>query len=271
MAAVNLAATAEQAVYVDCDVEEPNGHLFFNPSGNKVTPVSISVPQVTEEQCTGCRQCVSFCRFNALAYVTQRLLVFEEICHACGGCALICPEGAITEKPREIGRVEAGMSGDVRVFTGFLNPGEAAGIPVIHQLLKMIPSGSRTFLDCPPGSACNVMESIQAADYCLMVAEPTLFGYHNLMMVHQLVRLFQKPHGILLNKCLPGENLSEMYAWEQKIPIIGRIPYERRLGALHAQGSILVQADASYRKRFSDVMECLEQEVSHETAIGSQR
>ena len=271
LAAVNLAAAAGRAVYVDCDVEEPNGHLFFKPSGIKTTPVAVHVPQVTDELCTGCRQCVSFCRFNALAYIGQRVMVFEDICHACGGCALVCPEAAITEKSREIGRIEIGHTGRIQVLTGILNPGEAAGVPVIRHLLEQIPEDSLTLIDCPPGSACSVMESIQEADYCLLVAEPTIFGLHNLMMVHELVTLFGKAHGVLLNKCLEGENPSETYAHEKKISVVGRIPYDHHVGDLNARGKILVHEEKTFSDLFAALLKRVKEEVSHEAAVGAQR
>ena len=269
LAAVNLAAVAVKSVYVDCDVEEPNGRLFFKPADIKTTPVTVRIPQVSEELCSGCRRCVSFCRFNALAYISQRVMVFEDICHSCGGCALICPERAITEKSVEIGRLEMGVSGQTQILTGILHPGKTTGVPVIRQLMKQVPDEEPVFIDCPPGSACSVMESIQSADYCLLVAEPTIFGLHNLIMVHDLVKLFNKPHGILLNKCLEGENPSEKYACEQRIPVLGRIPYSHHLGDLNARGLILVHEDRGFHNFFTSLLKRVEGEVSHETAFGA--
>jgi len=201
LVSVNLAAAADKALYIDCDVEEPNGYLFFKPEGVETEKISIRLPAVYEDRCNGCRKCVEFCKFNALAYVGNRLIVFDEVCHSCGGCMLVCPEKAIYERDKLIGEVQRGRSEKVTVITGILNTGEASGIPIIKRLLE---AGDReeselTFIDCPPGSACIVMESIKKADYCILVAEPTLFGAHNLNMVHELVELFDKPYGVVLN------------------------------------------------------------------------
>ena len=135
LVSVNLAAVAGDAVYIDCDVEEPNGHLFFRPKGVCSKPVSVKIPVVDEKRCIGCRACVEFCKFNALAYIKDTLLVFEELCHSCGGCLLFCPEHALTEKERIIGEVQYGTSEKVKVITGRMNTGEASGIPIIKKLL----------------------------------------------------------------------------------------------------------------------------------------
>ena len=193
---VNLAAVSEQAIYIDCDVEEPNGHLFFKPKNVKIEKIYVGVPVVDYAICDGCRICVDFCRFNALAYIKEKLIVFNEVCHSCGGCILLCPHDALTERKRIIGEIETGMSDNVKVITGRLNIGEESGIQIIKKTLGYVKNKTDLiFIDCPPGSGCSVMESIKDADYCILVAEPTLFGTHNLNMVFDLVNLFEKPFG----------------------------------------------------------------------------
>ncbi|MGE4354531.1 MAG: 4Fe-4S binding protein, partial [Oscillospiraceae bacterium] len=185
LVSVNLASAAGKAVYIDCDVEEPNGHLFFKPEVSSEEDVTVKIPVVDENRCSGCRKCVDFCKFNALAFIKNKPFLFEEVCHSCGGCALLCPEKAISEKETVIGKVRKGLSLGVAVATGIMNTGQASGIPIIKRLLSEIPSADAVpvFIDCPPGSACIVMESIKDADYCILVAEPTIFGVHNLSMV----------------------------------------------------------------------------------------
>ena len=269
LVSVNLAAAAKESVYIDCDVEEPNGHLFFKPVDVKTEKISLKIPVVDANLCNGCRKCVDFCKFNALAYINKKLIIFEEICHSCGGCVLFCPEKALTEKEKAIGEVQRGFSENVAVFTGILNTGEASGIPIIKKLLDGTSAGREmTFIDCPPGSACIVMESIKDADYCIMVAEPTLFGVHNLNMVYELIKLFEKPHGVVLNKCLEGENPSEKLCLEKGIKILGKIPFDQELGAINSNALILVREDEKYRELFSSLLQIVTEEVGHhETAI----
>lgn len=270
--AVNLAAVAKTATYIDCDVEEPNGHLFFKPEDVQEEEVVVKIPQVDKERCNGCRKCVEFCNFNALAYAKE-LIAFEEICHSCGGCVMVCPEKALTEKERVIGKIQKGTAGHVRIYTGILNTGEPSGVPIIKKLLaeENPEANKRVFIDCPPGSACIVMESIKDADYCILVAEPTLFGVHNLNMVYELVRLFKKPLGVVLNKCLEEENPAEKFCFEKNIKVLSRIPFDNELGILNSNAEIAVRKSEKYRAMFSSLLATVIKEVHHETASDSQR
>lgn len=246
--AVNLASAAGRAVYIDCDVEEPNGRLFWKPENITVTPVSTLLPSFDAEKCTGCRRCVSFCRFHALLYIKGAPTVFPEVCHSCGGCLLACPESAVRETPREIGAVEEGTHGGVRVVTGVLHPGEASGIPVIHQALKR--AEGLTVIDCPPGSACGVLESIRGADVCVLVAEPTAFGFHNFQMVHELVSLLRKPRGVVVNKRAAPYPPLEAYCRERGLPVWDEIPWDPALGKLLADNQIASERSPAYGERF---------------------
>lgn len=251
---VNLACVAEKAVYVDCDVEEPNGHLFLKPEITEKQSVSVTVPEIDMSKCTSCRKCVDFCKYNALALLKDKLMIFYEVCHSCGGCILFCPAKALRKKQREIGTIEAGISDNVTVLTGCLNTGEVSGVPVIKGLMEKLPEKDTIVIDCPPGSACIVMESIREADYCILVAEPTLFGAHNLAMVYELVKLFDKPFGVVLNKCLPGENPSEKFCRENQINILSEIPYDEALGRLNAKGLVAVRESGQYHALFHNLL-----------------
>ncbi len=264
LVSVNLAAAAKAATYIDCDVEEPNGHLFFKPEGIQEEEISVKIPKVDNELCNGCRKCVDFCKFNALAYIKNKLIVFDDVCHSCGGCILVCPERARTEKAKFIGQIKKGVSGEVAVWTGVLNTGEATGVPIIKKLLEESSEvDKQTFVDCPPGSACIVMESIKDADYCILVSEPTLFGVHNLNMVYELVKLFNKPFGVVLNKCLEEENPAEKYCLENNIKILGRIPFDNELGTLNSNAEIAVNKNEEYRELFFSLLDTVTKEVQY--------
>lgn len=299
----NLAALLPSAVYVDCDVEEPNGHLFLKPTGLMEEEVKVPVPVVNEALCTACRTCVDFCRYNALALIGQKVKVFADICHSCGGCALFCPEKAIHETGRSIGTVRRGtyramaprggmetgqgwqaghnteanhgacLSGSLEqnpFYSGRLNPGEASGVPLIEAVLRMVDEqasiseqvnnaekkSQTVIIDCPPGSACVVMESIKDADFCLLVAEPTIFGAHNLQMVHELVTLFNKPHGVLLNKDVPDEiNPSAEFCQQNNVAVLGSIPYSHEVASINARGGLAVHESENMRELFLGLAE----------------
>lgn len=282
---VNMAAASKSATYIDCDVEEPNGYLFFKPEEIVEENVSVKIPEVDKELCSGCRKCVDFCKFNALAFIKKAPIVFGDICHSCGGCSLLCPENAITEKDKVIGKIEKGKSQGIDIYTGILNTGEVSGVPIIEKLLEENRKSSSngevsnniegnerlSIIDCPPGSACIVMESIKDADFCVLVAEPTAFGAHNLEMVYELVSLFGKPFGVVLNKCLDGENPSEEFCKEKGIKILGRVPFEKELGELNSNAKIAARESERYNKLFKNILETVKGEVQHERASYTER
>lgn len=252
---VNLAAAAKKAVYIDCDVEEPNGRLFFKPDDIEETDVTTGLPEFDAEKCTGCRACVDFCRFHALVYIKDKPKVFSEVCHACGGCSLVCPNDAVKEKQRVIGKIEKGHSGQVEVVTGVLNLGEASGVPVIQTALKEGSQENSTIIvDCPPGSACSVVESISDVDYCLLVAEPTAFGFHNFCMVHELASLLEKPCGVVINKYDNEYPPLEEYCIQHKLPVLMRIPYEKDIAVNVSAGNILSLKSTEYMAEFQKLL-----------------
>ena len=271
MVAVNLAVSAGNAVYIDCDVEEPNGRLFLKPEHVTETPVCTRLPKFDGDRCSGCRACVDFCRFHALVYIKGVPKLFADVCHSCGGCMLVCPEQAISEMDSPVGHIEQGHHGPLQVITGVLNTGEASGVPVIHSALKAgfaaaqtaVPSAEApaadgfplTIIDCPPGSACSVMESIADADCCLLVAEPTAFGFHNFRMVWELATLLGKPCGVIINKMDAPFELLESFCREQKLPVLMRIPFSQKLARLAAEGGIPVESDPEFAADFAELLE----------------
>ncbi len=250
--AVNLAAAAGECTYIDCDVEEPNGYLFWKPENVVIHTVSTLLPSFDEEKCVGCRKCVDFCKFNALVFIKERPMLFSEVCHSCGGCKLVCPERAVTEVPKSVGALEIGNRGEVKVVTGILNTGEASGVPIIRSALSQ--AEGLTILDCPPGSACSVMESIMDADYCVLVVEPTAFGFHNFKMVYELVTLLGRKCGVVINKETECYQPLETFCLENHLTILARIPYNPELAKRIAKGEIAYYIDGDEKLRFDDLV-----------------
>ncbi|NLC66019.1 MAG: ATPase [Clostridium sp.] len=261
--ATNLARVAGKSVYLDCDIEEPNGHLFLNGPILKEDEVALPIPKVKDELCNGCKDCVEFCRFNALSYVSNKVMVFDKICHSCGGCKIVCPQNAICEEDKVIGHIESRLYKETSVFTGRLIPGEESGTSIIHDLYNKIKDENSTVIvDSPPGSACIVMDSIKDADFCLLVAEPTIFGAYNLEMVHKLVKMYKKPHGVVLNKSSDDFNCSRAYCIENNIQIFADIPFDKNLGKLNAEGKLVIEHNIEAKKLFSDLLERIIKELN---------
>lgn len=266
LVSVNLAAVAKKSTYIDCDVEEPNGHLFFRPENVEESYISVDVPSVNMDLCNGCRKCVDFCKFNALAYIREKLIIFEEICHSCGGCMILCPEAALSERKRVIGKIQKGKWGQVSVHTGILNIGEVSGVPIIQELLsdKSLGADELVIIDSPPGSGCLVMDSIKDADYCILVAEPTIFGVHNLKMVLDLVNLFQKPFGLVINKYVGEYSPLDELCREKGIELLERIPYDHELGKLASNAKIAAVEDKKYNDLFNNLLDKITGVIGHE-------
>jgi MinD superfamily P-loop ATPase len=265
---VNLAEVASPSVYIDCDVEEPNGHLFFKPDWQKTEEIQRQIPVIDGSKCDLCQKCVEFCRFNALAAVADKIMVFDKICHSCGGCQIVCPQNAITETNKTIGEVRQGQAKGVKVLSGIMKVGESSGVPIIEALLREgreleKKSGQElvSIIDCPPGSACTVMESIKDADYCVLVAEPTIFGVHNLNMVRELVKVFNKPHGVVINKAIKGESIAEAYCSEKSLKLLYNIPFNKEMGRLNSDGQIVSRISAEYRGIFEELYEIIKGEL----------
>ncbi len=260
LVSVNLASVAKKATYIDCDVEEPNGNLFFNPTKEFGKLVTVKKPVVDDALCDGCHICVDFCAFNALALIGNRLMIFDDICHSCGGCLHVCPQKALSEQESPVGEMSIGQSGTVRSISGYMNIGESSGVPIIAELLKHKDDGL-TIIDAPPGSSCLVTESVRLSDFCILIAEPTIFGSHNLAMVYSLVSLLGKPCAVVLNKTMEGGNPSEEFCIKNSIPIIGRIPFDKKLGSLNSVGKIVAREDEHYHEVFSSILKKALEEV----------
>lgn len=258
---VNLAAAAEQAVYIDCDVEEPNGRLFLRPREVRQRAVTTPLPTFDGARCDGCRRCVDFCRFHALVYVKGKPMVFPDVCHACGGCALVCPQGAVREEARTVGAVETGVRDGIQVVTGILNTGEASAVPVIRAALAAgLGQEDTTIIDCPPGSSCSVMESVEKADYCVLVTEPTAFGLHNLRMVQEMVTLLGKPWGVVLNKAEGDYPPLEQFLRETGGTILASIPFSPELAALGAGGKLACRRSPEFKVLLQGLLTRLREE-----------
>ena len=251
----NLFNVLDNSIYIDCDVEEPNGHIFFEDSSFRQYPVTKMIPEIDNEKCSACRKCIDFCRFGSLIMIMDQVYFLDEMCHSCGGCAMVCPENAIKEVPKEIGKIEERSSAGKSVYTGRLNIGEASGTGIIKELLKKGSPDRVTVVDCPPGSDCSVIESIQQADFCILVGEPTVFGIHNLDMVAELLKIFSKPFGIVSNKVFEEENMVKNYADKNRIPLLEQFFFDKELGRTNSNGILITDTIPEYRNRFSQLYE----------------
>ncbi len=253
--AVNLAMVGGGCQYLDCDVEEPNGHIFLKPEIEKTEEVNKLIPEIDLDKCTYCHKCSQACAYHALAVLPDRVLVFPELCHSCGLCVWICPEQAISEKGIPVGVVETGVSGDIRFGQGRLQVGEPMAVPVIHAVKKEISTEGDAILDVPPGTSCPVVQSVLGSDFCLLVTEPTPFGLHDLKLAVETVRKLGVRFGVVLNRADIGDDETDRYCREEEIPIMMRIPYDRAIAEAYSKGVMVVKARPEYVPAFKQLFE----------------
>jgi MinD superfamily P-loop ATPase len=241
LVATNLAAVAKQALLVDLDVEEPNSHLFFQVKEQSESTVSRKVPYIDKEKCTLCGNCAKVCEFHAIASLPGSILVFEELCHGCGACSRFCPEGAIEERDHSIGEIVHSRAEGLRgLIYGRLRIGEAAASNLIKLVKKEIPHDGLTIIDCPPGTACPAVESMRGSDLCVLVTEPTPFGFHDLKLALAATEKLRIQHVVLVNKKgLPGIDIEE-FCSRKGIPIVAEIPHARAIAEKYSEGRLLV-------------------------------
>jgi MinD superfamily P-loop ATPase len=258
--AVNLALSLPKGTVqlIDCDVEEPNSHLFLSPTIHQVTSVGIPVPRIDESKCTYCGKCAKVCEYHAIAVILKTVLVFDELCHGCGACSYFCPEEAISEVEREIGIVQEGSANGIPFANGVLNVGEPMASPLIRKAKEKIQEDKIVILDAPPGTACPVIETVKGSDLCILVTEPTPFGLNDLELAVGMLQKLHIPMGVVINKADIGDRKVWDYCHSENIPIFAEIPMDRQIAESYSKGIPIVVENSSYVGQFLSLFEKVE-------------
>ena len=253
---VNLARVLGSDVrLLDCDVEEPNVHLFLKGSMTKEEIVTIPIPEVNESLCDGCGDCGKFCEYHAIVTFGTAPLVFPEMCHGCGGCTMVCPQKAIREIDKRIGVVETLKAGNITLIQGRLDVGSAMAPPLIREVKANLQNGVHAILDAPPGTSCPVIATLRETDFVVLVTEPTPFGLHDLKLAVDMVRELGIPFGVVINRVGVGDERVHVYCNEENIPIILEIPDDRRIAEAYSRGELIVESLPEYRGLFLSLIE----------------
>lgn len=262
--ATNLAWLAAQngrtVAYLDCDVEEPNGHIFLRPQIEEDRRIEKLVPEVDAARCTHCGRCAEVCRYGAIASLPEQTMIFADLCHSCGGCVLACPTKAIRERPRTIGQLRIGHSGEVRFLEGLLNVGEAMSPPAIRAVKSAAPPADLTILDAPPGTSCPVVETVRGCDYVVLVTEPTPFGLHDLTLAVEMVRAMKVRFAVVINRADAGDDRVRAYCEQNRIPVLAEIPDDRAVAAAYSRGHIICQAVPAMRSCIAALLDRITRE-----------
>lgn len=247
--------------FLDCDVEEPNAHLFLKPTLEESKEVFLQIPSINHDKCNHCKKCVNFCAFNALADIGEKILVFEEICHGCGGCTLVCPEKTIVEKPKMIGKVQWGDAQGIPFGQGILAIGSPMAPPVIKNTKGLVKDNKLVIIDAPPGTSCPMINTVYGTDYCILVTEPTPFGLNDLKLAVGVLQELKIPHGVIINRAGIGDNKLEEYLENEDIPLLMKIPFHREYAACYAQGHLLVDKFPILKEEFQKVIKKIQRQV----------
>ncbi|OGD78790.1 MAG: hypothetical protein A2Y64_07855 [Candidatus Coatesbacteria bacterium RBG_13_66_14] len=242
--AMHLARHSGSVTYLDADVEEPNRFLFLRPEIKIEERMAVPVPALKTGVCSGCGECRRLCAYGAILDLEDRVMVFPELCHSCGGCVLVCPEKALEEVPREIGTLSRGMSGSLTCCEGRLDIGETRAAPLIERLLGWAPPGRVEVVDAPPGTSCSVTAALRGADLLVLVTEPTPFGLHDLRLAVELGRAMGLGMVAVINRSdLGGDDVREYLAGEG-IRVVAEIPFRREIAAVYAAGGLCLDSSS---------------------------
>jgi MinD superfamily P-loop ATPase len=258
--AVGLTLSLPNVQLLDCDVEEPNAHIFLKPEIKETEKVFIPVPEIDEEKCNYCGKCREVCAYNAIAVIAPNdsnkkgsVLVFPSLCHGCGACSKLCPQNAIKEVKREIGIAEKGSCGEIEFVQGSLNTGEAMSPPVIRQVKKSIKPEKTVIIDVPPGTSCPFVTSVKDSGFSLLVTEPTPFGLNDLILAVEVLRKLKIPFGVVINRADIGDSKVEEYCEKENIPLLLKIPFSKDLAVGYSKGIHMLEILPEYRKYFWDL------------------
>ena len=252
---------------LDCDVEEPNAHLFLHPEFNGQKTITVPVPFVDEEICTRCGKCAEICQFKAIAVIADTILTFPELCHGCGGCLEICPEKAVTETTRDVGVIETGGRNGLEFIHGRLRVGEAMSPPLIRQVRAMAQNHKLTIIDAPPGTSCPVIAAIKGTDFVLLVTEPTPFGLHDLKLAVEAVDILGIPRGLVINRSDMGDHQVWDYAEKVNLPILMEIPFDRAIAEAYSRGVTMIESKPEWKGKFIQLYDRIESMIKKKRTL----
>lgn len=259
---VNLAALLAPVQLLDCDVEEPNAHLFLKADVETEDVVSMAVPEIIPERCNTCSKCVHFCQYNALALAGGKPMVFADMCHGCGGCTLVCRRGAIRERPQRIGVVTTrNTAKGIQLHSGCLDVGHSLASAVVDAVKERLQPGEVAILDAPPGTTCPVVATLRGVDFVVLVTEPTPFGLNDLKLAVAMVRALGLPFGVVVNRAGSGDARVQTYCAQEGIALLLEIPHDRRIAEAHSNGQLIIEALPEYRPHFERLWQAIRQQA----------
>ncbi len=250
------------ALLVDCDVEEPNDHIFF-PDFYETEEITSTqgLAKIDINKCCYSKKCVSYCEFNAITVIpsVNFAAINPDLCHSCGACLIACENDAITEYQETIGTISTYRTDNsLRLVTGRLKIGSSKQTALIKELKKSVPENFEVIIyDAPPGTSCPVVETVSDVDFVILVAEPTLFGVHDLKIMVELLKEINKPFGVIINKAGLGSNVIYEYLEVEKIEVLGEIPFNKKYAANYAKGKVFDETPKEIAIAYQEILDSI--------------
>jgi MinD superfamily P-loop ATPase len=259
--AVNLALALGQAQLLDCDVEEPNAQIFLKATIRERKPATVRVPEIDHTKCNFCGICRDVCAYHAFALLPKKVLFFPQMCHSCGACSRLCPQGAIRETDRSIGEIELGEREGISFVQGKLTVGETMAPPLIRQVRSHIDPDRVTIIDAPPGTSCPMVTAVKGSDFCILVTEPTPFGMNDLQLAIETVRKLKVPYGVVINRAEPNDLRTHLHFKAHDIRVLLKIPFQRKIAELYSVGTPFIEQLPEYREKFLELFRSIQDHV----------
>lgn len=241
------------AVLVDCDAEEPNAAAFFETIRSGSVEVTHKVPVINTDACTFCGKCHDYCNYNAIFIIPAMMViqVIEELCSGCGACSFACLS-AITEKPVVLGKVNSFfINGRQKLIEARMKEGVMSPVPVIKAAIRSAGESEIVILDSPPGTSCPFIQTAAAADYVILVTEPTPFGLSDLKQSYETLKKINKPCGVIINRTGFGNYEVNDWLKQNNIPLLMEIPFDREVARICSEGGIVAKELSYYEHQFN--------------------
>ncbi|MBN2343735.1 MAG: ATP-binding protein [Deltaproteobacteria bacterium] len=271
--ATALAREGKQVVYVDADVEEPNGHLFLHPDITEQKSSKRLVPFLPSGNCIGCGNCQTVCAFHAILVLGKQVTVFDDLCHGCGACLLACEHNYLSEKHVPIGDIQQGKTNSLSFVGGTLNVGEPRSTPLITDVVQTALASRKTnadeyvIIDAPPGTSCSAVAATEAADLVILVAEPTRLGFHDFQLAFEMATVIHKEVAVVINRADLGTEELRKFVHEKKLPLLLEIPFNDVVARMGTEGNLAIDEDATVAEQFS----ALSEQIIHRTEVSGGR